>query len=379
MQVIKIMHIAQSAGGVAKYIQMLSKYLNHQKYKTILICSEDYSRDQFKDFVNEIIFIPMTRSINLKKDLFATVSIRKLIKKYQPDIVYAHSSKAGALVRVANIGIKNKCIYNPHGWAFNIQYSSNYKILLYKCIEKVLSPLCDCIVCISNSEKKTALQNNICSESKLNIICNGIDIQKYIENSPKEVTVTRESIGIPENALVVGYVGRISTQKAPDIYIKAAKLIREKSLEAYFIIVGDGEQKSEIINYTKKHNFNDKLIITGWVNDPMPYIQLFDIAVLLSRWEGFGLVLPEYMIAEKPIIATCVDAIPDIIIEEENGLLIVPDAPEKVVEKVELLYKNESLRKKLICNGKKIAITKYDVKRVSKEHEELFEKLTGGN
>ena len=65
--------------------------------------------------------VDMIRSIDPKSDLNAIKAIRKLLKKYKPDIVYCHSSKAGALGRIANMGLKNKCVYNPHGWAFNMR------------------------------------------------------------------------------------------------------------------------------------------------------------------------------------------------------------------------------------------------------------------
>ena len=119
-------------------------------------------------------------------------------------------------------------------------------------------------------------------------------------------------------------------------------------------------------------------MITGWVDNPMSYIELFDIAMLLSRWEGFGLVLPEYMIAEKPIVASKVDAIPNIIKDHENGLLVDVDDVEKTYNAVIDLYNNEMLRKQLIDKGLKDAYSRFNAKRVAAEHEEVFEKFFEG-
>ena len=83
------------------------------------VLKEDFTIDvkDYENLVSHFEQIEMNREISVK-DLMAIKKVRYLIKKYNPDIVYAHSSKAGAIARVANIGIRNYCIYNPHGWAF---------------------------------------------------------------------------------------------------------------------------------------------------------------------------------------------------------------------------------------------------------------------
>ena len=151
---------------------------------------------------------------------------------------------------------------------------------------------------------------------------------------------------IPEDAFVVGMVGRISPQKAPDVFIKMAKLIKNEIPNAHFVIVGSGEQESEIREFAENNGFLDRLHITGWVDDPMSYVEIFDVACLLSRWEGFGLVLPEYMIARKPIVATKVDAIPNIIRDGENGFLVEADDIDGASKAVLKLYGKNKLKRR---------------------------------
>ena len=101
--------------------------------------------------------------------------------------------------------------------------------------------------------------------------------------------------------------------------------MKDEVPNAHFIIVGNGNQEDEIRKYAEDNDFSNSLHITGWVDNPMSYVELFDVACLLSRWEGFGLALPEYMMAGKPIVASRVDAIPNIIRNGENGLLVEVD------------------------------------------------------
>lgn len=318
---IRILHVAQAAGGVDRYIRMLLKYLDKEKFENILVCSQDFHEEDYRDLVDSFEQVEMTRAIG-GRDLKAIKGVRALIKKYNPDIVYAHSSKAGAIARAADIGLRNRCVYNPHGWAFNMRCSAKKKAM-YTAIEKIAAPFCDKIICISDAEKQSALDKKICREDKLQVIFNGVDIESY-ENGVRGA-IKRKDLNIPEDAFVVGMVGRMSPQKAPDVFVKMAKQVKVEVPNAHFIIVGNGNQEDEIRKYAEDNGFSNSLHITGWVDNPMSYVELFDVACLLSRWEGFGLALPEYMMAGKPIVASRVDAIPNIIRNGENGLLVEVD------------------------------------------------------
>lgn len=375
MSKIRVLHVAQAAGGVDRYIRMLLKYLDKDLFENILICSQDFCEKDYQELADFFEQIPMYREIGMH-DICAIKIVRKLIKKYKPNIIYAHSSKAGAIARIAAIGLKIHCVYNPHGWAFNMRCSVK-KQNMYSVIEKIAALFCEKIICISDAEKESALEKKICKEDKLQVIYNGIDIEEY-EREEQKKTVRRTELNIPEDAFVVGMVGRISAQKAPDIFIKMAMLIKNQISIAYFIIVGNGEQELEIREYAKKCGIEDCLYITGWVENPMEYIKLFDVACLLSRWEGFGLVLPEYMMARKPIVASNVDAIPNIIRRDRNGLLVEVDNAISASEAVLRICREDGLKEKLTEQGWKDVHSKFDARRVAQEHETMFERMILG-
>lgn len=366
---IRVLHVAQAAGGVDRYLQILLKYLDNNMFENIVVCSFDYDPVDYQSLVSSFEQVKMHRAISVRSDLKAVAEVRSLIKKYKPDIVYAHSSKAGAIARIARVGMKNKCIYNPHGWSFKMHCSKS-KQLFYTVIERILAPFCDQIVCISEAEKLSALNAHICARKNLQVIFNGVDIQQY--ESGEHGVLHRCELGIPEDAFVIGTVGRISPQKSPDIFIKATKEIKEKIRNTHFIMVGDGEQRKEIEEYAKRNGIANSLHITGWVNNPMSYVELFNVALLLSRWEGFGLALPEYMMAGKPIVATNVDAIPNIIKDRENGILVNMDDVDGICSAVLEIYDNRKLYEHLVMNGQSTVQRRFNAKRVAEEHGSLF-------
>ena len=362
--------MSQAAGGVDRYIRMLLKYMDKEEFENILVCSQDFHEEDYRGLVDSFEQVEMTRAI-CSNDLKAIKGVRALIKKYNPNIVYAHSSKAGAITRIADIGLKNYCVYNPHGWAFNMRCSAKKKAM-YTAIEKVAAPFCDKIICISDAERQSALKKKICREDKLQVIFNGVDIEAY-ENEVHG-TVKRKDMDIPEDAFVVGMVGRIGPQKAPDVFVKMAKQVKDEVPNAHFIIVGNGNQEDEIRKYAEDNGFSDNLHITGWVDNPMSYVELFDVACLLSRWEGFGLALPEYMMAGKPIVASRVDAIPNIIKDGENGLLVEVDDDIGASKAVLRILQEDELRKKIVAQGLEDVHNRFNARRVSEEHSKLFNK-----
>lgn len=200
-----------------------------------------------------------------------------------------------------------------------------------------------------------------------------MDIEAY-ENG-LHGAVKRKDLNIPEDAFVVGMVGRISPQKAPDVFIKMAKQVKEEVSNAHFIIVGNGNQEGEIRRYAEDNGLSDSLHITGWVDNPMSYVELFDVACLLSRWEGFGLALPEYMMAGKPIVASKVDAIPNIIQDGVNGLLVDVDDDIGASKAVLRIYQESGLRDSLVTQSMEDVHNRFNARRVSEEHGKLFERL----
>ena len=369
-----VMHIVEAPGGVERYLKtLLSSMRKYGDIEHVLVCSSQYDVYSFKDLVKCVEVVDELRNkISFCLDIKAMRRIRKLIKQFRPDIVYCNSSKAGAIGRLANFRIKNKLIYNAHGWAFNMKNIDKIKKLFYRQIERVLAPMADTIVCISEYERICALKQRICKDNKITVINNGIDFDELTNNNPK----SRDSLNIPNDAFVIGMIGRITPQKAPDTFIKMAAEIKRSIENAFFLIVGDdignGQTRHEIECMITEKNLDNSILITGWVDNPMDYLGVFDVACLLSRWEGFGLVLAEYMYMEKPIVATRVDAIP--VVVGDAGLLVDVDDYSNAAKYVIKLFEDSLLRKTIISKGKE-RVKLFDVRRTAEQSIELFNRI----
>ena len=340
----KVLHIALShGGGVEVYTRMLIGHTS-KIFDTVLVCSSEYN----KAFLPESCTtydVDVPREISPLKDLKAAQIIRKIIKKEKPEVIYCHSSMAGAVGRLAATGLACKVVYNPHGWSFDMNLSSKKKTF-YRMLEKALAKITDTIITISAYEKNMALSNQICEEEKIQVILNGIDLEKsYAAKS------SRSDFGYTEKTFIVGCCARIAEQKDPLLFAEVAGNVAQKCSEARFIWAGDGEMKEEFVSALKKYNVHEKTLITGWVDNPCEYMSLFDVSVLFSKWEGFGLCLAEYLAAGKPVVATNTGAVSEVLKDAEYAK-VSDSRSAKLLAELVLSYKElentEEIRRKCI-------------------------------
>lgn len=363
-------------GGVLEYLYMFLKNFKDENYENVLIVSQDYENklDKFRNIVNDIYVINMTREIKLKQDIKTTLQVRKLLKKLKPDILYLHSSKAGAYGRIALLfNRKTKILYNAHGWYFNADMSQKKKKVIIL-IEKILALRANKIINISKSEYDSALKYKIAPERKMCVIENGIDFTKF-EGCDKYREETRKKYNISDNEIVIGVVGRLSEQKDPMTTIKAFNEVYKENKNVRLMYVGSGELEDEIMKYAKENNLQHLVTITGWVDNTERYIPAFDIAILPSKWEGFGLAIIEYMACRKPIVASKVGGILNIIKSEDNGLLVEIGNVNKLAECIVKYIDNKEIYNKIVNYNYSYVIKNFDINKLVEEHKSIFKNI----
>lgn len=374
----RILHIAECAGGVDRYLSMLMPMLKKHGLTQYLICSQNYDKEKYEKIVDGVKQTDMKQSFSPLYAVRKVLELRKEIKAVCPDVVYCHSSFAGGLGRLAALGLPCKVVYNPHGWAFQMK-GSRWKAFVYLIIERLLAKRTDRIVCISDFERLAGVWRKVARPEKMEVIFNGIDlgeVTRQVESS----SLTRESLGIEADAFVVGMVGRITMQKAPDVFVNMAAEVIKREPKAHFIIVGGGDGRQALERQIERKELTGRVVIIDWTDRPLAYAALFDVAVLLSRWEGFGLVLAEYMKLGKPIVATSVDAIPDLIVDHENGLLVSPENAMEAADAVMEIHDDKKLKGYMVRKGTERVNVLYDMERVATQHVQMLRKLvSGGN
>jgi len=355
-------------GGTQEYIKMLLMYLNKDKYEITVICHGEVY-EELNNLGYDLHNVEMVRNISVWKDLISLKNIMRYLKKNKVDIVYSHSSKGGVLGRVAAGLLNIPNLYNPHGWSFNMKIS-NRKKLFYTLVEKIISKFADKIIMISEAEYNDALLKGIADRHKLVLITNGVDFGIFNKKNGDDF---KQSLNIPNDYKVVGMLGRFTEQKSPQTFVKIAKMVTDSYQKCKFILIGDGELRDALGKKVMELNLEEKIIFAGWVKDPEKYISMMDVGVLTSRWEGFGLVLAEMMASGKPVVASEVDGILFVVRKNIDGFLCKPDDVKGFAKNILRLLNEDDLYKSMSESAYAHAREKFDLKRVIRQHEAIFD------
>lgn len=270
--------------------------------------------------VHEIGFV---RSPGLK-DVAHVRVLRQLIRRQGPfDVIHAHSSKAGALTRLAVGKGRTARIYSPHAFFTMHPGMGRRGMFLYGTIERMLSRRCEVIIANSDQEKAHAASLRILGD-QVHTVHNGLELAPTSERSE-----ARALLGVADDVPVVGFVGRLSPQKAPEVAVAAFRKLLESMPEARLVMIGDGESLPELRRSTA--DLGDAVDWRGDFDAPT-VIAGFDVLLLPSRYESFGYVLLEALVNGVPVVSTPVGIAEQVVSDPSMGMIVPIDDAEAMGE-----------------------------------------------
>jgi glycosyltransferase involved in cell wall biosynthesis len=293
----------------------------------------------------------LVRQINPLKDLAALFRLAGLIRRRNYTIVHTHSSKAGIIGRwAAKLGGAPVIVHTVHGWGF---HERQHPLLrrLYVALEKLTLRVTDRLIVVSLQDIEKGLEEGVGAPEEYVMIRSGIELDRFGHPlvSGEE---TRATLGIPADAPVVGTVTRLSPQKSPLDFVRAASRVAADMPDAYFLMVGDGPLKDDVDSLIRDVGISGRVLMTGLRRDVPELLAAMDIFVLTSLWEGLPRVLPQAMAAGLPIVATAVDGNMEAISHGANGLLVPPGEPAALAGAVLKLLTDQELARKLATAGR---------------------------
>ncbi len=316
-------------GGAQKYVFELARNLTDFD---ILVVAGEGDKELFKELnkanIRNIELKYLKRLPNPLEALLGIKEIKKLLKKEKPDILHLNSTTAGILGSIASKNIKT--IYTVHGWSF--LEPGFLKSKVYFILERLTARYKDKFIVLSNADKKIA---ETITSKKVIKIPNGIADISFLNK--KEA---RERLNI--QGFTVGVIANLYKTKGLKYLIRAIN-----DLNINLVIIGDGRERKRLEKLIKTKN----IVFKGRMKEAHQYLKAFDIFCLPSLKEGFPFVILEAMRASLPIIATRVGAIPEIIRQHKEGILIEPKNIKEIKRSIELLIENQGLRDRLGKNA----------------------------
>ncbi len=376
MQALKILYlITQSEwGGAQRYIFDLATTLSAQNYQVEVAAggNQDLFSQLSQKGIKTYQLKNLVREINPAKDLMAYFEIKKLIKQTLPDILHLNSSKAGVVGAIAGkrLGVK-KIIYTAHGFVFN-EPMPTWKKLLYLWAEKYSAHYKDTLICVSEFDRQVGIKNKIASEKKLIKINNGIEKIYFLDQKQ-----ARAKLNLPANKTIIGTIAHFYPTKGLIYLIRAAKIVANKFPDIIFAVIGDGQQRNLLQTEIKKLDLTNNFFLLGnkFLKDKKEasrYLPAFALSVLPSVKEGFPFVILEAMQAGLPIVATCVGGIPEMIKDNESGLLVPPANPENLAQAIIKLLENKNLADQLGRQAKIDVAQKFSLEKMITRTKEVY-------
>jgi len=380
---LRVLHVLEATiGGTKKHILQLLRNMPKERYDQSLLCStlrtpsfqpevERLRAEGFKVYV-----IRMQRDISPISDVMAFARLWKHLLGRKYDIVHAHSSKAGILARLAAAlaGVET-VIYSPHGYAF-ISEPPGLRLLFYKLAEKAAARVTDMTVAVSRSELEAALEANVCRPDRIRVIENGLSEEEM--KLPRTRSAKRTELGVCRGELLVGSVGRLSTQKNMKAFIEAASTIALTRRNVKFVIAGLGPELLALERQVIDLRVAQQVMLLGEVDDVSSLYAAMDVFVLPSLWEGLPYALLEAMAVGKPVVATDVPGTRDVVQNERNGLLVPPGNPAALAAAIERLLNDEALRRRLGRAAMSSVRDRFRLDRMIAEMDALYQQIARG-
>ncbi len=347
----KILYIVEAmGGGIFSYIvdlsnELINYYDIYIAYAVRKQTPQNYM-DYFDKRINLIKVENFCRSINPIKDIKAMLELKQIEKKIKPDIIHLHSSKAGAIGRIAFNG-KIPMFYTPHGYSFLMENCNAIKRILFKSIEYICAKRkCVTISCSAGEHLETLKLTK-----KAVYVNNGININELQKNIDKT-----EKINHP---FTVFTLGRICYQKDPTLFNEIAKQLSD----IRFIWIGDGELRNELNS--------SNIEVTGWVDrmKAIKYAVNADVFILPSRWEGLPISLLEAMYMKKICIVSNVIGNRDVIINNYNGFICLN--ADDFIKKIKTVRINDF--DSVVENAHDEILKKYNTQIMASEYKDIYE------
>ena len=338
MKIAYVITRADSVGGASIHVRDLAREMIARGHEAcVFLGGEGPVTDQLRDAgVPYRSLVSLQRSIQPVRDFQGYKELRDELRQFAPDLVSAHTAKAGWLGRAAARSAGLKAIYTPHGWAISDRIS-RAQGAVYTIAERIAAPWAEAIVCVSEAERRLAIDKRVAPPEKLHVIYNGVrDVAPDLLARPEADQVRLIS------------VARFEPPKDHSTLFAALRQVRD--LRWTVDLVGDGPL--EVQARAQAAEFGDRVRFHGYVRDTAPALAGASIFLLSSRSEGFPRSILEGMRAGLPVIASDVGGVREAVADGETGYVVPAGSPGAVAAGLRRLINSASDRQRMGSAGR---------------------------
>lgn len=369
------LHVAQivtrciaGAGGVALRGAL---HLDPDRYRVTLVTGEGGPlTDRAAEAGIQVLLEPsLVSPISPLDDSRAFWKLRQICEREAFDVVHTHSSKAGVLGRMAahRTGVP-AIVHTYHGFPFH-EFQSPLRRNGYVAIERRLARITDMVLAVGNGVATEALRRGLARPYALRTVAPVVD-GRCVRRDAQTRAAARRLLALPAAAFVVGTVGRIDYQKAPEHLIEAAASMRH--IDAHVVWIGSGPGYDDAVALVRRRGLDDRFHFLGERSDVADLLPALDVFAMSSRYEGLPCAVVEAMRCGLPVVATAVNSVPDLVVPGESGVLVPPADPRAMAEALDRLLDDPELAERLGGRGRELAGQPFEAASLGTVLDEVY-------
>jgi glycosyltransferase involved in cell wall biosynthesis len=351
-------------GGALQVVRCLLERLPGEEFEQRLVCGPESAPE------GALVVPELQREIRPGQDAAALVRLTRIFAKARPDLVHAHTYKAGVLASVAGrlAGVP-AVIFTPHGHIFSRGASipgvpDGIKLEMLRWITRAAQGCADRITALSEPDLHQQVALRLSPASKYVVVRNGIDVDRFARSRGR----------LFDGSPVIGAVGRFSTEKGHRYLIHAMPAVRRALPRARLVLVGYGDLEGELRGRAAGLGLDGAVTFAG-ERDSAELLTSFDLFVQPSLYESQGLALLEAMAAGVPAIASDVGGVGDVVRHGETGLLVPPAEPEALAAAIVRLAEAPDLALRLAQGAARRVREQFSLETMIEAYARLYREL----
>jgi glycosyltransferase involved in cell wall biosynthesis len=371
-------------GGPALHVAYLTAGLRDRGYDTTLVAGSLARGEDSMAFVADELGVEtvrideLGREISPLRDLMATFRLARLIRRERPQILHTHTAKAGTVGRVAALLAGSRrppiVVHTFHGHVLR-GYFGPLRSLFFRVLERWLAARTTALVAVSPQVRDDLVALRVAPRERFVVIRLGIELDERVAPDLDGRTESRRYLGIADDRFAVGWVGRMTGVKRTDDVLVAFKQLRDSGVDACLCLVGDGPDRKQLEERAHQLGVVRDTLFLGYQEDVAPFYAAFDALVLPSGNEGTPVSAIEALAAGRPVVATRVGGVPDVVREGEDGFLVEAGATDELADRLARLARDPELRQRMGNAGRSRVIPRYAVERLVDDVDRLYTSL----
>jgi glycosyltransferase involved in cell wall biosynthesis len=371
-------------GGPALHVAYLTAGLARRGYETTLVAGSLAPGEDSMAFVAEELGVDvvrieeMQRDISPLQDAVAVLRLARLIRRWRPRILHTHTAKAGALGRLAAVLAGNArppiVIHTFHGHVLR-GYFDPVRAAAFRQLERLLARMSTALVAVSPEVRDDLVSLGVARRERFAVIRVGIELEQRVAADGRLRAETRRMLGLGPDPFAVGWLGRMTGVKRTEDVLLAFQRLRATGVDARLCLVGDGPDRAATERRAHELGVMRHTLFLGFQEDVAPFYAAFDALVLPSLNEGTPVSAIEALAAGRPVVATRVGGVPDVVRDGEDGFLVDPGAVDDLAARLAQLAADPELRERMGVAGRSRVLSRYAVERLVDEVDLLYRSL----